>query len=45
MLEYNWYLLHTKKEKAQQPSPDKQALLDMLKNMSEEERKDLLSSL
>lgn len=45
MLEYNWYLLHDKSEKIQQPVVGKQALLEMLKNMSEEERKDLLSSL
>lgn len=45
MLEYNWYLLHDKSEKVQQPVIGKQALLDMLKNMSEEERKELLSAL
>ena len=45
MLEYNWYLLHDKKEKTQKSQVDKQALLNMLKNLSEEDRKELLSSL
>lgn len=47
MLEYNWYMLHDKKEKAQpqQPSADKQALRDMLKNLSKDELSDLLASL
>lgn len=35
MLEYNWYLLHDKSEKLQQPVVGKQALLDILKNMSD----------
>lgn len=46
MLEYNWYLLHDKKEKTpQQPSADKQVLRDMLKNLSKDELDALLSSL
>lgn len=44
MLEYNWYLLHTKEEKASTSSNHK-ALLAILKNMSEEERAALLASL
>ncbi len=46
MLEYNWYLLHDKKEKTpQQPSADKQVLRNMLKNLSKDELDELLSSL
>lgn len=44
MLEYNWYLLHDKEEKGQPQSVDKQALLELLKSMSVEERKALLLS-
>ena len=44
MLEYNWYLLHDKEEKSQPQSVDKQALLELLKSMSVEERKALLLS-
>ena len=39
MLEYNWYLLNDKKEDG------KEALLALLKNMTDEERKQLLASL
>ena len=39
MLEYNRYLLNDKKQDG------KEALLDLLKNMSDEERKQLLASL
>lgn len=42
MLEYNWYLLHDEAEKNEKT--DKQALISLLKNMSEEERKELLAS-
>lgn len=44
MLEYNWYLLHEKKEKSSDKL-DKQAVLELLKSMSEEERKELLATL
>lgn len=43
MLEYNWYLLHDEAEKNEKT--DKQALISLLKNMSEEERKELLASM
>ncbi|MBO1364138.1 site-specific integrase [Prevotella sp. A2931] len=39
MLEYNWYLLNDKKQDG------KEALLALLKNMTDEERKQLLASL
>ena len=39
MLEYNWYLLNDKKQ------DDKEALIVLLKNMTVEERKQLLASL
>ena len=45
MLEYNWYLLHDKSEKDTQSPQDKQALLALLKNMSEDERNALMASL
>lgn len=45
MLEYNWYLLHDKSEKDTQSSQDEQALLALLKNMSEDERNALMASL
>lgn len=44
MLEYNWYLLHEKKEESS-GQPDKQTIIELLKNMSEEERKELLAAL
>lgn len=43
MLEYNWFLLHEKIEKSSDKL-DKQAVLEMLKSMSEEERKELLAT-
>ncbi len=43
MLEYNWYLLNTEENKSQVDS--KQTILELLKNMSEEERKELLAKL
>lgn len=45
MLEYNWYLLHEKSEQETAANNNKQAVIEMLKNMSEEERKELLESL
>lgn len=39
MLEYNWYLLNDKKQDG------KEALIVLLKNMTVEERKQLLASL
>ena len=44
MLEFNWYLLHDASERAN-PHADKQELISILKNMSEEERKELLASI
>lgn len=43
MLEYNWYLLHEKKET--EAKVQKESLIELLKNMSEEERKSILASL
>lgn len=45
MLEYNWYLLHDKSEKDLQSPKDKQSLLALLKNMSEDERHALMAAL
>ncbi|GJG30881.1 hypothetical protein PRBRB14_17600 [Hallella multisaccharivorax DSM 17128] len=42
MLEYNWYLLN---EERQNKATDKQMVLELLKNMSEKDRKELLASL
>ncbi|BAR94996.1 hypothetical protein PI172_0268 [Prevotella intermedia] len=42
MLEYNWYLLN---EERQSKTTDKQMVLELLKNMSEKDRKELLASL
>ena len=42
MLEYNWYLLN---EERQNNATDKQMVLELLKNMSEKDRKELLASL
>lgn len=44
MLEYNWFLLNTK-PKESQPSNKAEAIRELMKGMSEEERKALLSSL
>lgn len=44
MLEYNHYLLNEKPKDAA-PVVDKKALLDMLKELSEEDRMELLSNL
>lgn len=43
MLEYNWYLLHEKKEA--ETKVQKESLIELLKNMSEEERKSILASI
>jgi hypothetical protein len=42
MLEYNWYLLN---EERKNKATDKQMVLELLKNMSEKDRKELLASL
>ena len=44
MLEYNWYLLNDKRRKGGKTT-DKQTILELLKIMSNEERKELLASL
>ncbi|EGQ13092.1 Uncharacterised protein [Prevotella nigrescens] len=44
MLEYNWYLLNDKRRKGGKTT-DKQTILELLKTMSNEERKELLASL
>lgn len=42
MLEYNWYLLN---EERKNKATDKQMVLELLKKMSEKDRKELLASL
>lgn len=42
MLEYNWYLLN---EERQNKATDKQMVLELLKKMSEKDRKELFASL
>lgn len=44
MLEYNWYLLDDERNAGNKVT-DKQTIIELLKNMSEEERKELLASL
>ena len=44
MLEYNWYLLDDKRNAGNKVT-DKQTIIEILKTMSEEERKELLASL
>ena len=44
MLEYNWYLLNDERNAGNKVT-DKQTIIELLKNMSEEERKELLASL
>lgn len=44
MLEYNWYLQDDERNAGNKVT-DKQTIIELLKNMSEEERKELLASL
>ena len=44
MLEYNWYLLDDERNAGKKVT-DKQTIIELLKTMSEEERKELLASL
>ncbi len=44
MLEYNWYLLNDERNVGNKVA-DKQTILELLENMSEEDRKELLASL
>lgn len=44
MLEYNWYLLNDERNAGNKVT-DKQTIIELLKNMREEERKELLASL